>query len=75
MNSFFSNLLEEPNEDQESFQREVSRHISQVITKEHNLPLMKPIEMEEVKEAVKHMEKDKTPRPDGFTTNFFHACW
>ena len=21
------------------------------------------------------MENDKAPRPDGFTTNFFHPCW
>ena len=29
----------------------------------------------EVKMAIKKMAKDKAPSPDGFTTNFFHACW
>ena len=42
---------------------------------EHNLLLMKPIEMKEVEEAVKQMAKDKAPGPNGFTTNFFHAGW
>ena len=31
--------------------------------------------MEEVEEEVKQMVKDKEPRPDGFTTKFFHAFW
>ena len=37
--------------------------------------LMKPIELEEVDVAIKQMANDKSPRLDGFTTNFFHACW
>ena len=75
LNSFFSNLLEEPDEDKSTSQREVLRHIPQVITEEHNLLLLKPIEMDEVEEVVKQMAKDKALGPDGFTTNFFHACW
>jgi len=31
--------------------------------------------MEEVEEAVKSMPNDKAPRPDGFTINFYKACW
>eukprot|EP00253_Pinus_taeda_P021359 PITA_21359 len=31
--------------------------------------------MEEVEEAVKSMPNDKAPGPDGFTINFFKACW
>ena len=75
MNSFFSTLLEEADEDRATSQRELIRHIPQFIIEEHNLLLMKPIKMEEVEEAVKQMVKDKAPGPDGFTTNFFHACW
>ena len=67
--------MEELDEDQEASQREFLRHIPQVIMEEHNLLLMKPIEMEEVKEAVKYMDKEKVRGPDGSTTNFFHACW
>ena len=59
VNSFFSIVLEELDEDRAASQREVIRHIPQVITKDHNLLLVKPIEMEEVEEAVKQMAKDK----------------
>eukprot|EP00253_Pinus_taeda_P027470 PITA_27470 len=31
--------------------------------------------MEEVEEAVKSMPNDKAPGPDGFTINFYKACW
>ena len=75
MNSFFAKLLEELDLDGEAAQGEVLRHIPKVITEEHNLMLMKPIELEEVEVAVKQMANDKAPGPDGFTTNFFHACW
>ena len=51
------------------------RHIPKVITEEHNFMLMKPIEMEEVEAYAKQMVDDKAPRPNGFTTKFFHACW
>ena len=37
--------------------------------------LTKPIEMQEVEEAVNHMALGKSPRLDGFTTNFFHHFW
>ena len=73
MNSFFSKLLEEPNWDWEDSQRKVFQHIPKVITEEHNLMLMKPIELEEVEVAVKQMTNDKAPRLDSFTTNLFHA--
>eukprot|EP00253_Pinus_taeda_P004936 PITA_04936 len=31
--------------------------------------------MEEVEEAIKSMPNDKAPGPDGFTINFYKACW
>ena len=74
MNSFFSKLLEEPDWDREDSQWKVFQHIPKVITEEHNLMLMKPIELEEVEVVVKQMANDKASRLDGFTTNFFHAC-
>ena len=30
---------------------------------------------EEILEALKEVEGDKTPRPDGFTMAFFQKCW
>ena len=32
-------------------------------------------EQEEVLQAVKELEGDKTPSPDGFSLAFFHHCW
>ena len=36
--------------------------------------LLKPIELEEVEAVVKQMVNEKSPRPNGFSTNLFHAC-
>ena len=44
-------------------------------TGHNNLLPLKPIELEEFKDAVKQMENDKASGPDGFTANFFHAYW
>ena len=30
---------------------------------------------DEIKETIKSMPPDKTPGPDGFTGDFFKACW
>ena len=75
LNSYFSKLLQEPKEDREEAQREVFRHIPKLITDEQNHILGKSIEMTKVEMVVKQMEKDKAPGPNGFTMNFFHACW
>ena len=75
LNSYFSKLLQEPNKDREESQRQVLSHIPKLITDDHNQILGKSIEITEVETAVKQMEKDKASGPDGFTTNFFHACW
>ena len=75
LNSYFSKLLQEPDIDREESQREVLSHIPKLITDDHNQILGKSIKMTEVETAVKQMAKDKAPRPEGFTTNFFHACW
>ena len=56
-------------------QTKVLRHIPRVIENEHNFILMKEIEMDEVEAIVKKMAVDKSPGPDGFTTNFFHSSW
>ena len=67
--------MRDPEEGREEAQREVFRHIPKLISHEHNHMLGKSIEMKEAEGAIKKMEKDKAPGPDGFTTNFFHACW
>ena len=74
LNSYFAKLLEEPYGYRDKEQREVLRHIPRVVTEEHKLLLLKPIKLEEVDTVIKKMENDKAPRPNGFTTKFFHAC-
>jgi hypothetical protein len=36
---------------------------------------MCPITLQEVDIVFMQMKEDTTPRPDGFTIDFFHACW
>ena len=42
--------------------------IPQLVQNEDNLTLIGPIHMQELKHALDHMEVDKAPGPDGFTT-------
>jgi hypothetical protein len=53
----------------------VIQHIPALITSEKNQALMRPITLEEVDQVIKEMPLGKAPRPDGFTTDFFHYCW
>lgn len=46
-----------------------------MITEDQNWALRRKISLEEVEEAVRSMPNDKAPGPDGFTINFFKACW
>jgi hypothetical protein len=34
-----------------------------------------PISEEEVLQTIKHLPNDKAPKPDGFTSHFYKACW
>ena len=49
----------------------IMHHIPKLVTSEHNMLLVRAIEMVEVEEAVFQMEKGKAPGPDGFTVDFF----
>lgn len=42
---------------------------------EDNAALLRPISLEEVKEAVFLLDGDSAPGPDGFSGRFFQACW
>ena len=75
LNSYFSKLLQGPERDREEAQREVLSHIPKLIIDDHNQILGKAIEIMELETTVKQMEKHKALGMDGFTTNFFHACW
>jgi hypothetical protein len=53
----------------------ITRNIPKLVTPKHNVMLMRPIEHEEVEEAVLQMEKGKALGPDGFTVDFFQCFW
>lgn len=49
--------------------------IPSLISFEDNAALLRPISLEEVKEAVFLLDGDSAPGPDGFSGRFFQACW
>ena len=55
LNSYFSNLLQEPDRDREEAQREVFSHIPKLIMEDHNQILGKAIEMVELETVVNQM--------------------
>ena len=46
-----------------------------LVTEEQNINLNKPIAKEEIDQVVQEMPNGKAPGPDGFTVEFFKACW
>ena len=53
----------------------ITRLISRVVTQGNNDMLLKPINLQEVEEAMNQMAPRKVPAPDGFPSNFFHHLW
>ena len=53
----------------------ITRLIPRVVTQEHNEMLVKPIDLQEVEEAMNQMTIGKPPGPDEFMANFFHHLW
>ena len=49
--------------------------IQRKVTEEHNQHLLRPFEMQEVKDAVFSMHPDKSLGPDGMNPNFFQTYW
>ena len=49
--------------------------IPKIITDEHNQLLLRPVSKQEVDVAMKQLKDGKAPRPDGFTTTFYHQFW
>jgi hypothetical protein len=46
-----------------------------LVTEEQNNNLNKPIAEEEIDQVLQEMPNGKVPGPDGFTVEFFKACW
>eukprot|EP00253_Pinus_taeda_P029800 PITA_29800 len=71
----FGRIAQEPRINREAAIQEITNAIPKSITEEQNWALRKTITMEEVEEAVRNMPSDKAPGLDGFTINFYKACW
>ena len=72
---FYSELLHEPEDNQSQDIAEITRHNPQLVTLEHNIILMHPIDRGEVEEVVFQLENGKAPGLDGFTIDCFQSCW
>jgi hypothetical protein len=46
-----------------------------MINENHNEALMRPVAMEDVEQVIWEMPKGNSPGPDGFTVEFYQACW
>eukprot|EP00253_Pinus_taeda_P036193 PITA_36193 len=75
LSDHFGRIAQEPGINREAAIQEITNAIPKSITEEQNWALRRTITMEEVEEAVRNMPSDKAPGPDGFTINFYKACW
>lgn len=51
------------------------QHIPALVTLEDNNFLLRPVVLEEVRNAVFGLDPDSAPGPDGFTGIFYRQCW
>jgi len=72
---YVKGILTEPNIQREEEITNACQYILKKVTRDQNLALLRVITKEEVEEVVKEMAKNKAPRPDGFTIEFYQASW
>lgn len=72
---YYSELLSKQEDEDQRSRRNITQHIPKLVTQDHNSLLMRPIEWEEVEEAVMQMEKGTAPGPNGFTVDFYQFFW
>jgi ATP phosphoribosyltransferase len=71
----FQGIAKEPNQDRSEAIQRIIQHIPKLVTEDQNVSLSKPIAKEEIDQVVQEMPNGKAPGPDGFTVEFFKACW
>jgi len=69
------NIAKEPLEEKSRFIDHFTQYIPQLVTKEDNHNLSRPVSKEEVSEVINEMQSGKAPGPDGFDVDFFKAYW
>eukprot|EP00253_Pinus_taeda_P013455 PITA_13455 len=75
LSDHFKLIAQEPPINREEAIKELTAAILKTITSDQNWALCREISLEEVEEAIRSMPNDKAPGPDGFTINFYKACW
>ena len=70
----FQKIAEEASEDRYQFTEKFTQYIHKLVTREDNYNLNRPMNEDEVNEAIKEMQNGKAPGRDGFNVNFFKAC-
>lgn len=74
--SFFQNLLGPANlPTAPSAMAYFSDYIPTLVTEEHNVALLAPVQLHEIKEAIQLLDEDSAPGPDGFSGLFYRSCW
>lgn len=71
LTSFYNDLLKKLNPNILQAMEKIIVHILILVIEDQNMALMKEINLQEVKEAMMSLPKNKAPRPDVFTSNFF----
>ena len=75
LSQHFSDIRKEYGGDRSRAINRITNLIPRTVTKENNEMLIKLVSMQEVEEVINQMAPAKAPRPDGFTSNFFHHFW
>eukprot|EP00253_Pinus_taeda_P035212 PITA_35212 len=55
--------------------KQICKEIPKMVTDEQNKGLMRVATLAEVEEVIMNMKRGKSPRPDGFTVEFYQAAW
>eukprot|EP00253_Pinus_taeda_P007744 PITA_07744 len=75
LSDHFKSIAQEPHINRKEAIKELTEAIPKIITANQNWSLCRKISLEETEESIKSMPNDKAPGPDGFTINFYKACW
>jgi hypothetical protein len=72
--SYYKDLFRPPKRNSFSLDESRVEDIVQVSQVENDL-IIRPFTCDEIQEAVFQMEHNKAPSPNGFSVEFYHACW